>query len=308
MIKKILLSGLLISGLFLAPAMAVEMEPIPAGADIVVYVNNHSNLPLGDLLTVAPLPPMAKQKIDEFMAATSFNPFKDISRFQAMIKKGVRRSEDKAVMVFSGSFNKDKILGFIKEKLGKEFAEEKLGELTLYKSNDEKGGLCFINNSKVALGSMEALKVFLEALNGKEVSSDYDELKKLVDDKAYAAVMVGGKEFLKNEVEKSRERRQARMEKMPRGPNPVAKWLDAYLSDGTEAQGIFGQLLNNKVEGKIIYSRGETRNNFIQGSFEVNDPKISIEKMFAEFLKVVAELPAPAPKEQAPAPKTSDRW
>jgi len=307
MSKKILLSGLLLFVLFLNPAMAVELEPIPSGADIVLLVNNHSNLPLGELLKAAPLPPVARQKIDEFMTATSFNPLKDVSRVQAMIKKGATRREDNAVMVLSGSFNREKIMGFIKEKLTKEIAEEKSGELTIYKSNDEKGGLCFVDNSKVAFGNLAALKVYLEALAGKEVSKDFDEFKALLGEQVYAAVMVGGKEYLKKEMGKHQERHRARMEK--RGNNPVVKWLDAYLSDGVEPQGLFVQLLNNKIEARIIYNRAETKNNVVKGSFEINDPKITIEKMFGEFLKVISDLPAPKPVEKpiqaSPAP---DRW
>lgn len=307
MSKKILLSGLLLFVLFLNPAMAVELEPIPSGADIVLLVNNHSNLPLGELLKAAPLPPVARQNIDEFMTATSFNPLKDVSRVQAMIKKGATRREDNAVVVLSGSFNQEKIMGFIKEKLAKEISEEKCGELTIYKPNDGKGGLCFVNNSKVAFGNLAALKVYLEALTGKEVSQDYDHFKAMLGEQVYAAVMVGGKEYLKKEMEKHKERHQARIEK--RGPNPVAKWLEAYLSDGVEPQGIFVQLLNSKIEAKIIYNRADTKNNVIHGSFEINDPKINIDKMFGEFLKVISELPAPKPAEKpVQTPPTPGRW
>lgn len=307
MTKKILLSVFLFFVVLLMPAMAVELDPIPAGADIVVFVNNHSGLPLGDMLKAAPIPQMARQKLDEFINATSFNPFKDISRIQAMIKKGATKHEDNAVVILSGSFNKDKIMGFIKNMIGKEIAEEKNGNMTLYKSNNGKGGLCFIDNSKVAIGTLPSLNVFIEAMAGKEVSKEYDDFKQLLNDKTYAAVMVGGKEFLKKSMEKNHERRQAHLERMQRASNPVAKWLESYLSEGVEPQGVFAQLMNSKIEAKVLYNRAESKNNVIQCSFEIIDPKITIEKMFGEFLQVVSELPAPAPKEKAP-PANTGRW
>lgn len=309
MIRNLIVSCLLCSILFVMPAWSAELEPIPVGADIVVFVNNHSALPLGDLLKTAPLPPMARQKIDEFMTATAFNPLKDISRIQAMIKKGATKRDDNAVVVLSGTFNRDKIMSFIKEKTGKEIAEEKAGDMTIFRSNDGKAGLCFIDETKVAFGTLAALTVYLDARSGKEVSTEYDGFKQMLNDKAYAAVMVGGREFLKNEMEKGRQRRQERMEKFNRMPNPVAKWLDTYVSEGVEPQGIFAQVLNNRAEIKLLYNRGEVSGNNVQASIEINDPKLTIDKMFGELLKVIAELPAPQPKEDKPAPvQNKGRW
>ncbi len=308
MTRKIMLACVLFALVSVFPGLALELEPIPAGADIVVFVNNHSGLPLGDLLTSAPLPEMAKQKIDEFIAATSFNPLKDISRIQAMIKKGATKREDNAVIVLSGAFNKEKIVGFIKEKTGKELSEEKLGEYNVFKSPDGKGGLCFVDSGRVAFGTFAALSVYLEARGGKELSKDFDELVKNFDDKAYAGLMVSGSEYLQQEIEKSRERRQARMERLGRGPNPVAAWLETYLNEGVEPQGIFAQLQNNRLEGKIFYNRADSKGLFAHAVFEVNDPKLTIEKMFGEFIKALGTMPAPEPKEKAPAKAPDTRW
>ncbi|HNX74942.1 MAG TPA: hypothetical protein PLM07_01095 [Candidatus Rifleibacterium sp.] len=309
MTKKILFTCVLFSLAFFMPSLAAELEPIPSGANIVVFVNNHGGLPLGELLKAAPLPPMARQKIDEFMNATAFNPLKDIARIQAMIKKGASKREDNAVVVLTGAFNKDKIMGFIKEKTGKEIAEEKSGDMSIFKTPDSKAGLCFIDNSRVAFGTMAALNVYLEARNGKEISTDYDQFKKMLNDKAYVVVMVGGQEFLKNQMQKGRERRLARLEKMNRMPNPVAKWFDTYVNEGVEPQGIFAQVLNDRVEAKIFYNRGESQGNNLQASIEINDPMLTIEKMFGEFLKVVGQLPAPEPKEKAPREeKSPEKW
>ncbi|OGK10653.1 MAG: hypothetical protein A2W80_01825 [Candidatus Riflebacteria bacterium GWC2_50_8] len=309
MTRKILSIALLFVALSFVPAFAVELEPIPAGANVVVFVNNHSGLPLGDLLKSAPIPPMAREKLDEFFAATAFNPLKDITRAQLMVKKGATKREDNAVVVLSGSFNKDKITGFIKKAIGEGIAEEKVGDLTLFQSKDGKGGLCFIDSTKVALGTLAAVRVYIDARTGSDLSKDYDELKKLLSDKAYAAVMVGGPDFLSGEMDKNRERRKARQEKMPRGPNPVGKWLEEYLAEGVEPQGVFAQLLDSKIEARFFYSRGESKNNVIQASVEVIDPKLTIEKMFGEFLKILPELPAPEPKkkdpEKAPGP---NKW
>lgn len=309
MIRKILSVGLLFFVLSFAPAFAIDLDPIPTGADIVLFVNNHSGLPLGNLLTAAPVPPMVREKIDEFFAATSFNPLKDVSRVQLMVKKGATKREDNAAFVLTGSFNRDKIVGFIKDKAGQGIEEEKLGDLTLYKSKDGKGGVCFLDNSKVVLGTLAAVKVFLDARAGTDVSKEYDELKPLLGDKAYAALMIGGKQFLKNEMAKNHEKRQARMERVGRPQNPIGKWLETYLTEGVEPQGIFAQLLENRIEAKVLYSRGEGKNNVIQGSVEIIDPKVTIEKMFGELLKILPELPVPAPKEKEKAPASSpDKW
>ncbi|MBU1106160.1 MAG: hypothetical protein KKB51_05775 [Candidatus Riflebacteria bacterium] len=307
--RKILYVGLLFFVLSLMPALAVDLDPIPSGADIVVFVNNHSGLPLGELLKVAPIPPMAREKLNDFFAATAFNPLKDISRVQLMVKKGATKREDNAVFVLSGSFNTVKIMEFIKGMFGQGIDEEKLGDLTIYRSKDEKGGLCFLDNSKVVLGTLVAVKVFIDARAGTDVSKDYDAMIPLVGDKAYAALMIGGKEFLKNEMTKSHEKRQARIEKMQRPAHPIGKWLETYLTEGVEPQGIFAQLLDNKIEAKVFYSRGGAKSNSIQGSVEIIDPKITIEKMFGELLKIIPELPAPAPKEKKETPSSApNKW
>jgi hypothetical protein len=106
---------------------------------------------------------MAREKLDEFFAATAFNPLKDITRAQVMVKKGATKREDNAVIVLSGSLNKDKITGFIKKTLGEGLDEEKVGAFTLYQSKDGKGGLCFIDDAKVAFGTLAAVRVYLDA-------------------------------------------------------------------------------------------------------------------------------------------------
>ena len=311
MFRKILYTVLVLVALSYVPAQAVDLEPIPAGADLVVFVNNHSGLPLGDLLKAAPIPPMAREKIDEFFAATAFNPLKDISRAQLMLKKGATKREDHASVVLTGTFNQDKIMGFIKDKIGPDvFGEESLGRLTIYKSKDEKGGLCFIDASRVAFGTLPALRAYIDALDGKELSSEFNELKPQLNDKAYAAVMIGGREFLKKEMDKNKTRRLERMEKMGRGPNPAAEWLSEYITEGVEPQGVFIQLLDSKLEAKLMYSRGEAKNNSVQAMVEITNPKIAISKMFGEFVKILPQLPAPEPRkkpqpEKAPA---NNRW
>ena len=311
MFKKILYTVLVFVVLSYVPAQAVDLEPIPAGADLVVFVNNHSALPLGDLLKAAPIPPIAREKIDEFFAATAFNPLKDISRAQLMLKKGASKREDHASIVLSGSFNKDKIIGFIKDKIGSEvFGEENVGRLTIYKSKDEKGGLCFIDGSRLAFGTLPALRAYIDALDGKELSNEFNELKPHLSDKAYAAVMIGGREFLKKEMDKNKNRRLERMEKMGRGPNPAAEWLSEYITEGVEPQGVFIQLLDSKLEAKLMYSRGDAKNNSVQAMIEVDDPKIAISKMFGEFVKILPQLPAPEPRKKPRAEKAPDknRW
>lgn len=307
--RKFWVIALLFLAVSFVPAFAANLEPIPEGADIVVFVNNHANLPLGNLLSAGPLPPPVKQKIEEFFAATSFNPLKDITRVQLMVKKGASKREDNAVFVLSGTFNKDKIMAFIKDKLGQAVDEEKYGTATLYKAKDEKGGLCFLDNSKVALGTLPAVKTFIDAAAGKDLSDDYTALTPLVGEKAYAVLMIGGKEMLAKEMAKNAEKRAARREKMNRPAHPVAQWLENYLTEGTEPQGIFAQLLDNKFEVKVFYNRGDVKNNTAQASVEINDPKLTISKMFGELLTVLAELPAhePKPVEKAPA-KSPDKW
>jgi len=310
MLRKILYTVLVFVVLSYVPVQAIDLEPIPAGADLVVFVNNHSGLALGDLLKAAPIPPIAREKIDEFFAATAFNPLKDISRAQLMLKKGATKREDHASVVLTGSFNKEKIMGFIKDKVGSEvFNEESVGRLTIYKSKDEKGGFCFIDASRLAFGTLPALRAYIDALDGKEISSEFNELKPHLSDKAYAAVMIGGREFLKKEMDKNKKRRLERMEKMGRGPNPAAEWLSEYITEGVEPQGVFIQLLDSKLEAKLMYSRGSAKNS-VQAMIEITDPKIAISKMFGEFVKILPQLPAPEPKKK-PQPEKApvqNRW
>lgn len=302
MIRFVRLVGLLLLLLAAGPVLAVELEPIPVGADLVLFVNNHSGLPLGNLLDVAPVPAPVREKINEFFAATSFNPLKDISRVQVMVKKGATKPEDNVVIVLAGTFNRDKILDFLKSKVGQGIEEEKSGDLTLLKSKDGKGGLCFLDNTHVAFGTLAAVNVFIEAKSGTNLSTEFDGLKSLVGEKAYVALMVGGKGFLKKEMEKNHEKRKARREMMQRAPNPVGSWLEGYLTEGVNPQGVFAQILDNRIEGKILYGRGDSQGNSIQGSLEINDPKITISTLFAEFLKVLPTLPAPAEPSKPEAP------
>lgn len=295
------------------PILALDLEPIPAGADLVLFVNNHSALPLGSLLDAAPLPPPVREKVNEFFAATGFNPLKDITRMQIMVKKGATKPEDHAGIVLTGSFNKDKILGFITSKIGQGVEEEKVGDQTLLKSKDGKGGLCFLDASHVVLGTLPAVRTFIEAKAGTNLSQDFESLKSLVSDKAYVALMIGGKEFLQKEMGKNRERRKERLERLHRGPNQIGNWLETYFSEGVEPQGVFAQILDSKAEVKLFYARGESKGNTIQGSVEINDPKLTIETLYKEFLKVVPTMTPPAPRERGEgkpegAPPAKSGW
>ncbi|MEW6708755.1 MAG: hypothetical protein AB1403_02945 [Candidatus Riflebacteria bacterium] len=308
MTRKSVFIAMVLVALSFVPGFAAELEPIPSGANVVLLVNNHAGLPLGDLLNAVPLPPPAKQKLDEFFSATSFNPLEDVVKVQVMVKKGETKREDNAVIVLSGKFNQEKIVGFIKEKIGQAIDEEKMGNLTVYRSKDGKGGLCFIDGGKVAFGTLPAVKVFLEARDGKELSSDFDELKPILSDKAFVAVMVGGSEFMKKEMEKNREKRLARLEKLQRPQNPVARIMEEYITEGVEPTGFIAQLQSSRIEVKLSYRRGQ-QNNQVQASVEIADPKLTIEKLYGELVKALAEAPKPGfqPKAEEKAPSTG-RW
>jgi len=302
--KKILCLTVFLSLLVLFPAYTLDLDPIPDGADIVVLFNNHSGLPFGDIINAIPLPLPVKEKIDEFINETGFNPLKDIFKIQIVVKKGETKADDLAAAVLTGSFNKEKIMNFLTQKLNVPFDEEKVGDLILIKSKDGKGGLAFIDQSKVVLGHPDAVKVALEARLGSYVSKEFDSLKAMVSDKAYFAALVGGKELLKKEIEKKRKHQTKRMEGPRPGVNPVGLWFEQYIFDGIEPLGVFLQVLDNKIEGKMLYARGENKNNVIQGSLEISDPKLSIENIFKELVKALPQLiKAPPSKPEGPFPR-----
>ena len=303
MTRVVRLIGLLFCLSAVMPVFALDLEPIPAGADIVLLVNNHSALPLGTLLDVAPVPPPVRQKINEFLSATGFNPLKDVTRVQVMVKKGPSKPEDHAAIVLTGSFNKEKILQFLSTAAGPAIVEEKLGDLTLMKSKDGKGGLCFLDASHIVLGTLPAVKTFIEAKGGSNLSTDYDSLRTLVSDKAYVALMVGGKEVLKNEFAKNQERRQKRQETHGRRSDPGRDWFESYVLDTVEPTGIFAQILDNKAEVKVFYARGGTNTNSLQASLDIHDPVLTIEAVFQAFLKVLPTLVPTGPKETGEDPK-----
>lgn len=310
MIRKAFFAVLVVLVFSVMPAQALDLDPIPEGADIVLIVNNHSKLPLHEVVNAAPIPAMAREKMNEFFSAASFNPFRDIARVQLMVKKGETKRDDNAVAVLTGSFNQSKIQGFIKDKLGQGIDEENVNGLTMFKAKDGKVGLCIIDGAKAAIGTPPALKAYLEARGGSALSQEYEDLKKMLHEKPYAALMIGGKEFLKKEMEKNRERRQARLERKAR-KNPVGKMLEEYLSEGVQPTGVFAQLLESRVEAKIFYDRNGNKNS-LNAMIEVIDPKITIEKLFGEILKVVPEIPAPENKPEKPVEQEkkggTSRW
>lgn len=303
MIRKFFLALLMLFVLSTLPVQALELEPIPEGADIVVVIDNHSGLPLHNILAAAPIPEMAREKMNEFFSATSFNPLKDIRRVQLMVKKGASKKEDNAVAVLSGSFNPAKLQEFIRSKLGQGVDEEKSGDLTIFTAKDGKVALCLIDGSKAAIGTPPALKVFLDARSGSGLSQEYAELKKLLHEKPYAALMIGGKEFLKKEMAKNREKRKARLERRA-DRNPVGKMLEEYLTEGVEPVGVFAQLLDNRIEAKIFYDRNGNKNS-LNAMVEIIDPKITIDKLFGEILKALPEMPAPEAKPEKKEDKPS---
>jgi len=283
--------------------LAVDLEPIPAGADLVVFVNNHSSLPLNTLLDVAPVPPPVRQKIDEFLAATEFNPLKNITRLQIMVKKGATKAEDHAAIVLSGTFNSEKILTFLNKAAGSAIEEEKIGALTLMKSKDGKGGLCFLDDTRAVLGTLPAVRTFIEAKGGANLSQDFDALKPLVSDKAYVALMVAGKEVLQKEFAKNQERRQKRNERRGRGSDKGREWFESYVFDGVQPSGVFAQVLDSKAEVKVLYARSGTATNSIQASVEINDPLLTIEAMFSAFVKVAPTLMPSGPNDKGETPQ-----
>lgn len=305
MIRKFFMALTLLFVLSSLPVLALELEPIPEGADIVLVINNHSGLPLHNILAAAPIPEMAREKMNEFFSATSFNPFRDISRVQLMVKKGASKKEDNAVAVLSGSFNPAKLQDFIRNKLGQGVDEEKSGDMTIFTAKDGKVALCLIDSSKAAFGTPPALKVFLDARSGSGLSQEYTELKKLLHEKPYAALMIGGKEFLKKEMAKNRERRKARLERKAHG-NPVGKILEEYLTEGVEPVGVFAQLLDSRIEAKIFYDRNGSKNS-LNAMVDIIDPKITIDKLFNEILKAIPAIPTPEAKPEKKESKPSGK-
>lgn len=308
--RKVMLFCVLFLVFSAVSGSTMEMAPIPDGADIVIVVNNHSGLPLHDLLAVAPIPAPVRDKMQEFFSQTSFNPLKDIRHVQLMVKKGETKREDNAVFVLSGSFNQAKIMEFVKGKFGQGFAEEKVGSYNLLSSKDGKGGLCFLSDARVALGSLPAVRVFLDAAAGTGLSREYDELKGMAHEKAYVALMVGGRSFLATEMKKNSERRQARLERSQKPHAQMMKQMSEYIAGDATPKGIFAQLLENRLEARIMYERDGAASS-VQAEIEVKDARITVEKLFAEVLKALSkvQLPGAAAEEnveKAPAP--ADRW
>jgi len=287
--------GFLLILVFAGAGFAVQFDPIPEGINIVVLVKNHSNLPLASLLEKAPLPKEAKDKIDALINETAFNPLRDVAQVQVMVKKAEERRNDEVVIVLTGKFDKEKIPAFLK-KINLPIDETKIGEQPYWVSKDGKGGLVIFDSEKAALGKPEAVKGFIETRAGKAPSAAFDSLKSMTNEKAYVTLLVGGAEFLKNEMAKNKEKRERRRkanDDMPHARNQVRTWLEDYLTGDVAPQGLFANILDDKIEAKLLYDRGESKGNFAHLLIEISDPKIKIDAIFQEFLKILPELKPP---------------
>jgi len=259
------------------PAFGLSLAPIPDGFNIVIVLHNHSGLPIADFTDKIPFPPPVKEKIDEFLSGTGFHPLRDITRIQIMAKKTRpgKGKPDEGLVVITCKFPKAKIAEFIKSK-GIPLQESKLGSFDFW--SGPKGGICFLSDSKIAVGPESTLQKFIEALEGKNLSKDFDSIGNSINDKAYFTLLVGNKEYLKAEIKRQGERREQRAGEQ----KPLAKFFNAYLTEGTEPILLQVHVLDSQAEFKGTYTRDGKAFSF-RALAECDDPKLALNNLLPAF-------------------------
>lgn len=271
--------------MFSVSSFALQLDPVPDGFNIILVAHNHSNIPLAEFMDKLPIPPQAKEKVDEFLKETSFHPLKDISRIQLMLKKteaGKKRPES-AVAVFTGNFPKEKITAYLTSKK-LPLQQSKLEEFELWKG-ERPGGLCFLSDAKVIAGDDAGLKAYVDAHKGKNLSDDFALIGNSIDDKAYVTLLVGNTDYLKAEMELRRKRMKEKSERK----RPLNNFLHGYIVGDVKPILFQAHLLDSCAEFQARYQR-ENKDYSVKGRIDFDDPKLALNNMVPEIFNEIARL------------------
>lgn len=156
--------------------------------------------------------PEAKAKYDEFVAMSGIDPMKDIS-YVAVGLKGMTADELQEVgVVINMSYDRDKLLGLIKEK-APDVVEEAYNGVTVYSNLDGVEGkqttrAAFLDDSHIVMGSESGVKGIIDVHQKKAESLAKDEEMSAILGKADKSAIVWGvfevpQELVKKALESS---------------------------------------------------------------------------------------------------------
>ncbi len=277
---RIILAGCLLAftAVFGGQLHAFTLFPIPEGVDAVAVVHNHSGIALEDFILKNPfVGKMELENYQNFLKATSMNPLRDISAFQAMVK--FTEPQPEALLAISGQFDSEKITATMKLMGQEKVTEEKVGDMTVLVVKGGNVGFCFLEKSLAIGGSMGLLKGFIEARKTSASDPDFAPLVSQFNEKAYFTVMAAGPGLFE------------KIKKEPRHPTkPIELWMREYLIGDFSPKTVFGNLLDDKLEFVMTYDRAEAKDLKIHFLIEHSDAKLRIQTILAELLKALPDL------------------
>jgi hypothetical protein len=232
------------------------LKLIPATARIVVMVDIHRSMN-SDTAQNGLKDPMVKQKYDEFVKMTGLDPMKDIY-FLAVSLAGLPGSkQQEGALILNLKYNKDILLGRIKEK-GVNLEEETYNGVTMYKgpaamhAEGVAPAGAFLDDSNIVLGSDKGVRDVIDVFQKKADSVDKNaEMKKL-----FKAVNTSANSWLAVAIPQE-------MVKMAAEKNPMLKSLVgltgltlscdyANKTLVTEIQGLGGTKEQNKALADML--------------------------------------------------------
>lgn len=279
---------------FAAGGPAFGLQLIPDGIDVVVAINNHSSLPLQDLISNNPMvPAQGKEIFQNFVKAVSFNPVTDISSIQLMVQIGNKAG----VVVATGKFDTEKLLAQLKLVGEKNLDSSKINELPAIVTKDGKAALCFPDATTVVAGTPDLVKAYLAAAADKKANAAYTPLLAKASDKAYFTILAAGDTLGKAILAAIEAKAQKRQ--LPPAKEALRAWCHKFFLGDITGKSLFAQQLDDKFELWLTYDHAAAKDCTYHFLSETTDPNYRIDNAFREFLKALATVPAPAAGDKA---------
>jgi hypothetical protein len=169
--RKTSIACLMVMGMVI-PALGgpLAKEQVAASANWMVHLDydQFSQSKLGQLIRDVATEKGLEAKLLEFKQTFSFHPIDDVRNLTVY---GQGEDKSKVVVIVQGNYNEDTLLGLV--RMNENYQEIPAGDLVIHswiddKHNDRAYGTFYDADQVIIAGSVDAVKLAVAVLNGKE--------------------------------------------------------------------------------------------------------------------------------------------
>ncbi|MBF0544603.1 MAG: hypothetical protein HQM08_09225 [Candidatus Riflebacteria bacterium] len=236
------------------------------------------------LVSIFPENKDLQEKLNEMITGASFDYFRDVLRVRVTGTMYYPGKEGHGLVEFFGTFSEQKIIEFLKTKLG-DPVEEKFCGVMIYKAKDRKNALAFLGNTEMLLGNIENVKALIQRRCLNPTNRAFESDKKGLSSGELISITIWHPEkIIKNVFSKKTE--------SLRQKNGLASLFGLLIS--TAEKTLPGctlsiNVFSSKVEGSLFRPKS-SNDPLIHACIEFNTSELLPQSIFEDLRTIIGNL------------------